>query len=225
MPAAAVTRVLVTGFEAFGGDAVNPAGEVAQALHGCVLHDLQIAGVVLPCAFGQALAALDEALASVQPSLVLALGVAARRSAFTPERVAINLDDARIADNLGTMPLDRPVVAGGPAAYFSTLPVKAMVAAIRQSTGLDAEVSHSAGSFVCNHVFYGLMHRLHTQPALAGVRGGFMHLPPLPGQVSAAATPVGRCADLPGQRAAVVAALHAMGAHAQDLPLVGGSVD
>jgi pyroglutamyl-peptidase len=103
---------------------------------------------------------------------VLALGLAAEREGFTPERVAINLDDARIPDNAGAQPIDRPVVAGGPAAYFSTLPIKAVVAALNQA-GHAASISPSAGSYVCNHLFYGLMHLLRRR---RGVRGGFMHL-------------------------------------------------
>jgi pyroglutamyl-peptidase len=110
--------------------------------------------------------------------LVICLGQAGGRTAITPERVAINVDDARIPDNAGTQPVDRPVVRGGPAAYFSTLPVKAIVAGLR-AEGVPAEVSQTAGTFLCNHVFYGLMHALRLRP---GVRGGFIHVPYLPEQ-------------------------------------------
>ncbi len=179
--------VVLTGFEPFGGESVNPSWQVAQALHGRSVGGHPVHAACLPCEFGAALAALDGVLAEVrsrsgEPALVLALGQAAGRSDFSVERVAINVDDARIADNAGAAPVDLPVVAGAPAAYFATLPIKAMVAALR-AAGLPASVSQSAGTFVCNHVFFGLMHRLSATPA---VRGGFMHLPLLPEQAARA---------------------------------------
>jgi pyroglutamyl-peptidase len=111
-----------------------------------------------------------------RPALVIGFGLAAGRAAVTPERVAINVDDARIPDNAGAQPVDRPVVRGGPAAYWSTLPIKAIVAALTRE-GIPAAVSQTAGTFVCNHVFYGLMHALARTP---GVRGGFVHVPAVP---------------------------------------------
>lgn len=172
--------VLVTGFEPFGGAAINPSGEVAMALHGRRLpNDVPVAGVVLPCAFGQALQALQQALALHRPVLVLGLGQADGRTDLSIERVAINVDDARIPDNAGRQPIDEPVVAGGPAAYFNTLPIKAMVAGLK-AAGFPASVSQTAGTFVCNHVFYGLQHAL----AGSAVRSGFMHVPLLPQQAA-----------------------------------------
>ena len=170
--------ILVTGFEPFGGEAVNPSAQVARALHGRRIGGAAVVGIVLPCAFGEAVHMLRDALATHRPQLVLALGQAGGRCDLSLERVAINIDDARIADNRGAQPIDEPVVADGPAAYFTTLPVKAIVAALRQA-GYPASLSHSAGAFVCNHVFYGLQHALAGQ---AGVRSGFMHLPYLPEQ-------------------------------------------
>jgi pyroglutamyl-peptidase len=175
-----MNTILLTGFEAFGGEAINPSWQVAQALHGQVVGTARVVAVCLPCVFGEALAALDAALAEHQPTLVLALGQATGRCEFSIERVAINVDDARIADNRGAQPIDEPVVAGAPAAYFSSLPIKAMVAGLR-AAGLPASVSQSAGTFVCNHVFYGLMHALRRRHT---VRGGFMHLPLLPEQAA-----------------------------------------
>ena len=172
--------MLVTGFEPFGGESVNPSWQVAQALDGERIGDAVVHACRLPCVFGDALAVLDEALARHAPRVVLALGQAAGRCDFSVERVAINVDDARIPDNAGASPVDEPVVAGAPAAYFATLPIKAIVAALR-AQGLPASVSQSAGTFVCNHVFFGLMHRLAGR---AGVRGGFMHLPLLPEQAA-----------------------------------------
>jgi pyroglutamyl-peptidase len=170
--------LLVTGFEPFGGDHINPSCEVARALHGRTVGGARVVGVVLPCVFGASIDALRVALDSHRPQLVLALGLAAGREGFTPERVAINLDDARIPDNAGAQPIDRPVVARGAAAHFSTLPVKAITEALR-AAGHPASVSNSAGTFVCNHVFYGLMQQLKRR---RGVRGGFMHLCCLPQQ-------------------------------------------
>jgi pyroglutamyl-peptidase len=170
-------RILLTGFEPFGGDPINPSALVCRALHGRRVAHATVHAVELPCAFGRALQALDEALAATSPVLVLALGLAAGRGEISVERVAINIADARIPDNAGAQPVDVPVVDGGPAAWFSTLPVKAIVSALRQA-GLPAAVSQTAGTFVCNHVFYGLQHRL----AGSGVRSGFVHVPLLDAQ-------------------------------------------
>jgi pyroglutamyl-peptidase len=215
-------KVLLTGFEPFGGEAVNPSAQIAQALHGQVLQaggtQARVEAVVLPCVFGAALQALEAALQQHRPQLVLALGQAAGRCELTPERVAINVDDARIADNAGAQPVDRPVVPGGPAAYFSTLPIKAMVAALR-AAGVPASVSQTAGTFVCNHVFYGLMHALREHP---GVRGGFMHVPLLPEQ--AARTSGQPSLPLALQTEGVRLALQTALAHTQDLRVAGGSV-
>ena len=170
--------VLLTGFEAFGGEAINPSQEIARHLHGTTIMGHRVEGALLPCVFGAALVELQSLLKAHRPVLVICVGQAGGRAAVTPERVAINVDDARIPDNAGAQPVDRAVVRGGPAAYFSTLPIKAIVAAIR-TAGFPAEVSQTAGTFVCNHVFYGLMHALRRRP---GVRGGFIHVPFLPEQ-------------------------------------------
>lgn len=214
---AAAPRVLLSGFEPFGGESVNPSWAVAQALHGEEIAGARVVACRLPCVFGEATAVLAAALARERPRLVLALGQAGGRAELTPERVAINVDDARIADNAGRQPVDRPVVAGGPAAYFATLPVKAMVAAMRDA-GLPASLSHSAGTFVCNHVFYGLMHLLRRRRA---VRGGFMHLPLLPQQAVAAPMP---SLALEQQIAGVRLALLAAVTTAVDLHTAEGTV-
>jgi pyroglutamyl-peptidase len=164
--------VLISGFEPFGGEPQNPSWEIVRALHGRRLGAHPVRGLRLPCRFGEAPRLLLEAVARHRPVLVLAIGQAGGRAEMGLERVAINLDDARIPDNAGLQPLDRPVVAGGPAAYFSTLAVKAGVAALREA-GLPAAVSHTAGTFVCNHVFYALQHAL----AGSGVASGFLHVP------------------------------------------------
>ncbi len=139
---------------------------------------------MLPTRFGAALDRLAAEIEAVRPDAVLAVGEAGGRAGLSVERVAINLDDARIPDNAGQRPLDRPVVPGAPDAYFATLPVKAMTAAIR-AAGLEAAVSYSAGTFVCNHVFFGLRHLAETR--LPAMRCGFVHVPWMPQQAPAGA--------------------------------------
>lgn len=171
--------VLVTGFEPFGGEAINPAWEAVKALPEQIAGE-QIIAALIPTVFGQSRQVLVELIEQHQPALVLCVGQAGGRSAITLERVAINIDDAAIADNAGQMPIDEPVVAGAPSAYFSTLPIKAMVRAIRQA-GIPAAVSNTAGTFVCNHLMYGMLHQAaNTQ----GFRAGFMHVPYIPQQLS-----------------------------------------
>jgi len=174
-------RVLLTGFDAFGGDAVNPSWLLACALHGRSVAGHRLVAAQLPTVFDAALSDLWALLRLHRPALVVCLGLAAGRTALSLERVAININDARIADNQGARPIDTPVVPGGPAAYFSSLPIKAMAQAM-QRAGVPAEVSQTAGTFVCNHVFYGLMHAIATRRSLKGLRGGFVHVPMLPQQ-------------------------------------------
>ncbi|HEX7112229.1 MAG TPA: pyroglutamyl-peptidase I [Mizugakiibacter sp.] len=170
--------VLLTGFDPFDGEPVNPSWEAVHALHGARIAGHRIATAQLPTAFGLSLTALGRAIAAHRPALVLAVGQAGGRSRISLERVAINVDDARIPDNAGRQPVDQPIVEGGPAAYFSTLPIKAMLAALRRE-GIPAEISQTAGTYVCNHVFYGLMHATARR---RGVRAGFVHIPYLPEQ-------------------------------------------
>lgn len=173
--------VLLTGFDPFGGDPINPSWLAARALHRRRIAGHAVVAAQLPTQFGASLARLRALLAEHRPALVICLGLAASRGALSLERVAININDARIADNAGARPIDTPVVADAPVAYFSRLPIKAMHAAI-QASGIGVEVSQTAGTFVCNHVFYGLMHTLRSQ---RGVRGGFVHVPMLPEQARA----------------------------------------
>ena len=174
--------ILLTGFEPFGGESVNPSWQIAQALDGWVCEGRTVRAVRLPCAFGDALRTLDEARDAHRPELVMCLGQAGGRAEISVERAALIVDDARIPDNLGRQPIDAAVVADGPAAYFSTLPIKAIARDVR-AAGVAAAVSNTAGTFVCNHVFYALMHRLATAPSLAHARGGFVHVPYTPEQV------------------------------------------
>lgn len=173
-------KALVTGFEPFDRDPVNPSLEALRLLPSRI-DALDLATTSLPVAFGAALSVLRKAIAASKPDLVLSVGLAGGRAQLSLERVAINIDDARIPDNEGDRRIDRPVVAGGPAAYFATLPIKAAVAALREA-GLPAVVSNTAGTFVCNHVFYGLMHE--AERAAMPFRAGFLHVPYLPSQAA-----------------------------------------
>lgn len=208
--------ILLTGFEPFGGDEFNPSGEVARQLHGATIRGHRVESALLPCVFGAASGELRAQLRRVRPSLVVALGLAGGRDAVTPERVAINVDDARIADNAGRQPVDRAIVRGGPAAYWSTLPVKAIVAALRQRE-IPAAVSQTAGTFVCNHVFYMLMHELRRSRS---VRGGFIHIPYATGHAPAGqpALPLGVLTD------AVALALETAIRTKRDRRLAGGQM-
>ncbi|MBG6083749.1 pyroglutamyl-peptidase I [Zhihengliuella flava] len=166
--------ILLTGFEPFGGAASNPSAEAAQR----AAHELRAAGesavaVVLPCTFGEATRHLKAAVRAYEPEAVLAAGVAGGRQRLSLERVAINLIDARIPDNAGAQPIDESSVPGAPAAYFTRLPIKRMVAQL-EAAGLPAEVSHTAGTYVCNDTFFGLMHAVADRPEMAA---GFVHVP------------------------------------------------
>ncbi|HET6633558.1 MAG TPA: pyroglutamyl-peptidase I [Streptomyces sp.] len=208
MPAAprrSVSRVLVTGFEPFGGETVNPSWEAAQLLRTAPPPDTDVTAVRLSCVFGAAADELRAAVAETGPDLVLCVGQAGGRHDLTVERVALNLDDARIPDNAGRQPLDEPVVPGAPTAYLSALPVKACVAAAR-AAGVPASVSQTAGTFVCNHVFYTLAHLIATQRP--GLRGGFVHVPFAPSQVTVGGQPSMSVSDMAdGLRAVLTAAL------------------
>ncbi|HEY8427040.1 MAG TPA: pyroglutamyl-peptidase I [Sandaracinaceae bacterium] len=211
--------VLVTGFEPFGGQAINPSELAVRALDGRIVDGHRVIGRVLPCVFGEAAAALRKELRALSPALVLCAGEAGGRAEIAVERVAINLDDARICDNAGARPIDRPIVPKGPAAYFATLPVKAIVSALC-AAGIPAVVSHSAGTFVCNHVFYSLMRALARRPA---VRGGFVHVPFVPEQAERASPrpPSMPLADI--VRALEIAIATSLRT-ARDLPATGGAI-
>ncbi|WP_281872942.1 pyroglutamyl-peptidase I [Brachybacterium paraconglomeratum] len=164
--------VLLSGFAPFDGAATNESWEaVREAVPALVARGVDAEAVELPVEFGTASERLAEAVRGLRPRLVVAVGLAAGRTAITPERVAINIRDARIPDNAGASPVDEPVVPGAPVGRFSTLPVKAMVASLA-ADGVPAAVSQTAGTYVCNDVFYALQHLLATDPALEGIRAG-----------------------------------------------------
>ena len=182
----ATPTVLLTGFDAFGGESINPSWLAVLALKGRQVAGHRVVVAQLPTVFDEANAVLRQAVTRCSPRLVICVGQAGGRAALSVERIAINVNDARIADNKQAQPIDTPVVAGGPAAYFSGLPIKVMVSDLLKA-GIAAEVSQTAGTFVCNHVFYGLMHFLATQRGLkessfTATRGGFVHVPYATGQ-------------------------------------------
>ena len=172
-------KVLLTGFAPFGGETVNPSWEAVQRAAEEKTEGIAVAAALLPTAFGAAVKAAVAAIEAQRPDVVIAVGQAGGRCEISIERVAINIDDASIPDNQGSQPRDMPVVPGGPAAYFSTLPIKAMAEAIRRA-GIPSSVSNSAGTFVCNHTMYGILHYI-AQEQLP-IKAGFIHIPYLPEQ-------------------------------------------
>ena len=177
-------KLLITGFDPFGGESVNPAFEAVRLLPD-EIAGFELRKLEIPTEFIRSGVLLKEALRADRPDAVLCVGQAGGRAAVTPERVAINLMDARIPDNAGYQPIDMPVEPDGPAAYFSTLPVKAIAARI-QSDGLPASVSNTAGTYVCNSLLYTLLHTAALE--YPGLHGGFLHVPyameQLPGKPS-----------------------------------------
>ena len=172
-------KILVTGFDPFGGETVNPALEAVKSLPS-EIHGAEVHWVAIPTVFYKAAEVLETAIVRYQPDAVLCIGQAGGRASLTPERVAINQDDARIPDNQGNQPIDTPIRLDGQAAYFSTLPIKAMVQAIKEE-GLPATVSNTAGTFVCNHLMYQALYLADKK--FPHMRAGFMHIPYMTEQV------------------------------------------
>jgi len=199
-------KMLVTGFEPFGGEDRNPAQEILSLLPRR-RAGLSISTLVLPVVFGESAKRAGAAIRELAPAAVLMLGQAGGRPDVTVERVAINLDDARIQDNRRKKPVDRPIDPAGPAAYFSTLPVRAIADAII-AEGIPASLSLSAGTFVCNHLLYSVLHQLSMKTP--GVIAGFIHLPWLPGQAAEKKGQPSMGLEL--ELAAVLAAIDAIGA-------------
>lgn len=173
-------KILVTGFDPFGGETVNPAIEAIKRLPD-EIAGAQVIRLEIPTVCHKCLDVIDKAIAETDPDVILSVGQAGGRPDITVERVGINIDDCRIADNEGNQPVDEPVFPEGPAAYFVNVPIKAMVQRIR-SRGIPASVSNTAGTFVCNHVTYGVRHMIETR--YPGKKSGFIHIPYLPQQVT-----------------------------------------
>lgn len=172
-------KLLLTAFDPFGGEKVNPALEAVKLVKDRI-GDVEIVKLKVPTVFKKSIQTVAEAIQKEQPDAVLCIGQAGGRFDMTPERVAINVDDARIPDNEGNQPIDAPIFEDGVPAYFSTLPIKAMVKAMREA-GIPASVSNTAGTFVCNHLMYGVLYTLSKNHP--DVKGGFMHVPFITSQV------------------------------------------
>ena len=211
--------VLVTGFDAFCGERINPSWEICERLPRSIAG-LRLETCRVPCEFRRAIEAVVEAIRRHRPSLVVCLGQAGGRAHLSVERVAINVDDARAADNGGQRPIDEPIARGGPPAYFATLPIKAMVEEMR-AAGIPAEVSNSAGTYVCNHVMYGVLH--HLAGEAPSTRAGFIHVPYCESQVLGKPAVAAMAIDtmVKGIEAAIVAARR----HETDLKIAGGTLD
>ncbi len=212
-------HVLLTGFEPFGGAADNPSRRAVLDIAADPPTGLRLTTAVLPVTYAGAGPALRAAVRQCRPDIVIATGLAGGRAEISVERVAINVDDARIPDNAGARRVDTPVVTNGPAAYFATLPIKSVTAAIR-AAGVPAQVSQTAGTFLCNHVFYVACHLAATE--FPGMRAGFLHLPWLPDQAAelAGQPSLALASIVAGVRAAIAAA----SAPAADLAVAEGAV-
>jgi len=215
-------KILVTGFDPFGGEKINPALETIKRLPDTILG-AQIIKLEIPTVVGKSLAKIKEAVEKENPDVVLSIGQAGGRSEITVERVGINIDDCRIPDNEGNQPIDEPVVKGGPAAYFVTVPIKAIVENIK-AHNIPASISNTAGTFICNHVCYGVAH-LAAQRTAAGkpMKSGFIHIPFLPEQV------IGKPALTPSMSletivSGITHALEAIIEHSFDIKVSGGKI-
>ena len=172
--------ILITAFEPFGGETINPSAEAVRLLP-AEIGGCRIRTLTLPVTFSGCFSPLLEVMRALSPAAVVCVGQAGGRDALTPERIAVNLDDTLAPDNAGDAPCERPIVPGAPAAYFSTLPLRRMTERIMDA-GVPARISNTAGTYVCNHLMYLLLHELATEkPACLG---GFVHVPYVSGQAA-----------------------------------------
>ncbi|EIF37161.1 pyroglutamyl-peptidase I [Streptococcus sp. SK643] len=212
-------KVLVTGFDPFGGEKLNPALEAIKSLP-AQIQGAEVRWLEVPTVFYKSAKILEEEIRLYQPDIVLCVGQAGGRKGLTPERVAINQDDARIPDNEGNQPIDRPIQLDGPPAYFSSLPIKAMVQAIKEE-GLTASVSNTAGTFVCNHLMYQVLYLIEKE--FPNIKAGFMHIPYMVEQVvDKPHTPAMDLVDIVRGIDAAIRAIIEYGE--KDLQLVGGEL-
>ena len=210
-------KLLLTAFDPFGGEKINPALEGVKLVSDHI-GDVEIVKLMVPTVFHKSIAKVKEAIEAEKPDAVLCVGQAGGRFAMTPERVAINLDDARIADNEGNQPVDIPIFEDGEPAYFATIPIKAMVSEIRKA-GIPAEVSNTAGTFVCNHLMYGVLYTLAKE--YPSIIGGFIHVPFIPEQ-AATRTPPPPCLSLTDIARGLEASIQAIGLYKKDIVVTGG---
>ena len=215
-------KILVTGFDPFGGEKINPALETIKRLPDAVLG-ARIIKLEIPTVVGKSLAKIQEAVEKENPDVVLSIGQAGGRSEITVERVGINIDDCRIPDNEGNQPIDEPIVNGGPSAYFVTVPIKAIVEKIKANK-IPASISNTAGTFICNHVCYGVAHLAAARTAAGKpMKSGFIHIPFLPEQV------IGKPALTPSMSletivSGITHALEAIVEHDSDIKVSGGKI-
>ncbi len=172
-------KVLLTGFDPFGGEPVNPANEAVQMVKNKI-NDCEVIKLTIPTVRTKSLEMIEKAIKEHNPDIVISVGQAGGRFDITPERVAINVDDFRIKDNEGNQPIDEVIFEDGQTAYFSNLPIKAMVKHMNENY-IPASVSNSAGTFVCNHVMYGIMYMIDKK--YLNIKGGFIHIPYMTSQV------------------------------------------
>lgn len=166
-------KVLVTGFDPFGGESINPAWEAVKVIRD-EIAGAEIIKMQIPTVVGKSISMIHDKMLEIHPDIVIAVGQAGGRFGITPERVAINVTDARIPDNEGNQPIDEPIFSDGDTAYFSNLPVKSMVQAIKDA-GFPSTLSNTAGTYICNHVMYGILY--YIQKEFPHARGGFIHVP------------------------------------------------
>lgn len=211
-------KVLITGFDPFGGETINPAWEAVKAIKD-EIAGAQIFKMQIPTVVNKSIEKIHEKMAEIHPDIVISVGQAGGRFGVTPERVAINITDARIPDNEGNQPIDIPIFEDGDAAYFSNLPVKAMVQAIKDA-GYPSVLSNTAGTYICNHVMYGILYYIKKE--FPSARGGFIHVPYAASQVvDKPGTPSMAIADI---AASLEAAIQAAVMTRTDIKAVGGEI-
>lgn len=210
-------KLLLTGFDPFGGEPINPAWEAVKIVSDQV-GDVEVVKLMVPTVFYKSIDTVAAAIEKEKPDAVLCIGQAGGRFDLNPERVAININDARIPDNEGNQPLDGPVFADGETAYFATLPIKAMAEEIRKA-GVPASVSNTAGTYVCNHLMYGVLYTLANK--YPDVRGGFMHVPFITSQVINR-KPIAPSLSLEQIVTGIEAAVKAIGENQEDIKTVEG---
>lgn len=211
-------KVLITGFDPFGGESINPAWEAVKMMKDKIAG-AEIVKMQIPTVVGKSIEKIHEKMKEINPDVVLSIGQAGGRFGVTPERVAINITDARIPDNEGNQPIDAPIFADGPAAYFTNLPVKAMVESIKDA-GYPSVLSNTAGTYICNHVMYGILYYIDKE--FPNARGGFIHVPYAASQVvNKPGTPSMAIADI---TASLEAAVQAAVENTQDIKVIGGEI-
>ena len=209
-------KVLITGFAPFGGESINPAWEAVKVIKD-EIAGAEIIKMQIPTVVGKSIAKIHDKMAEINPDIVIAVGQAGGRFGVTPERVAINVTDARIPDNEGNQPIDEVIFEDGDTAYFSSLPVKAMVQAIKDA-GYPSALSNTAGTYICNHVMYGILY--YIQKEFSNVRGGFIHVPYAAAQV--VNKPNTASMSLTDITASLEAAIKAAVEYQTDIKAVGG---